>query len=133
MLTVASHPGRGLRAWLLAAMATAAAVFAFALWAAPPASAYFDDFCNGAFVGAHDSCYGPDHTLTATQAYDVYGSDPVCAGANYNGELFVGYDCGNGFAEKCYSGTHALKPKIHNQAGFAQTMRGRSFFGENCP
>jgi hypothetical protein len=133
MSLVIARSGGSRRFWLFVLALLATTAFAGASRGTAPAGAYSDNFCWYQFVGAHESCYGPDHHLMGVVAYDAYGSDRVCAGANYNGSLFVSYVCGYGIAERCYSGTHALKPKIHNQEDFGQTMRGQSFFGEPCP
>ena len=118
--------------WGTAALAVLLAAGAVVL-AAMPAGANTLTFCSGALVSAHGNCYGADHTLTASQAFDDYGSDYVCAASHYNGALFASYACGYGFAEHCYSATHLLKPLIHDPLDHDQYMHGREYWGENCP
>jgi hypothetical protein len=97
------------------------------------AAATHYNYCT-AVLSPYDHCDGDTHSLTASQVYDDYGSNNVCAGATDTSGAFYGsYACGNGFAEHCYSGSNLLIPRIHNSESFAQQMHGAEYYNETCP
>jgi hypothetical protein len=119
------------------AIARALIVFgvAAALCLPSTASATNYYYCQFVTLAGFDHCDGPQHSLTANQAWNSQGAARrVCAGALLNGAFYGSYACGDfGFAEHCYSGQNLLTPRIHNGESLSQGMYGRAFYSETCP
>jgi hypothetical protein len=117
---------------LTAMIALLSAIVAVAIVAIPAAAV--DYTYATAVLGPYDHYDGDLHSLTASQAYDDFGSDGVCAAATDSSHNFYGsYACGNGFAEHCYSGQNLLYPRMHNSEAFSQQMHGREYYSATCP